>query len=203
MNSLYLKFSSVFFCFILSLCLLKKSYDIKDGYILLGAMGFTLISDFFILILNKNEIGVFCFIIVQLFYIYRYSGYKYYNYISAFVFLEIIISLFINLRLLYVLSVIYASCFLFSLISAVNVFKGNLFPSPAKHFIMIGMVLFCLCDINVAILNLNIPYSLNNHHTIEIIIWLFYFPSQLLLAISSADFVLLETDIKKRKRSII
>ena len=76
---------------------------------------------------------------------------------------------------------IYALLFIANIAVSSRFFKKN------KALVLTGLILFALCDINVLIFNLpqfgvdiNFPWAFT-------LIWVFYLPAQLLLAVSAVD----------------
>jgi hypothetical protein len=92
----------------------------------------------------------------------------------------------IAFNFLYIITIFYATCISTSTFNAI--LSKNKYPYPNNLFIIFGMLLFVLCDLNVALYN--IPFS-SNIPNINLItnlfgnlIWIFYLPSQLLLSLS-------------------
>ena len=185
-----------FFSFLLNLLIEKIEKDhvkeIRYDMIIVGcALIFTFLSDTFLLYLDKYyEIGVSSFIVVQVLYFIRMAyGLKFSNkrlYTSIFIrvglsFLAIIgLVIADSFSFLYSITGIYfiniVMNFIDSLISTINL-RGD------KRFITsliftIGLILFIGCDIFVGISNLS-PYGSE-------IIWIFYLPSQILIALSAS-----------------
>ena len=174
----YVKFGFIVLCFVISLYY-KKPF----------AALFTAIADYFLVVLVMNEIGVTVFILAHLCYIARFSGTKKFLpfcalfIMPAFAAVWALVGQFV--AYLVFVSAIYAQCFLFSLFCALAGFFRKQFPYPNGVFIAVGMILFVFCDICVLIFNVasgsasNIAFNL---------IWFFYAPSQLLLALSAKNF---------------
>ncbi len=80
----------------------------------------------------------------------------------------------------------YAICLLTSLTKAIKAYKYEIYPNPNGQMIALGMILFLLCDINVALYNiLGYIGKVNVFYNISFVsMWLFYLPSQVLLALS-------------------
>lgn len=179
------KFISILLCFIIAILDGISKGITRDISLLQGGLFLTLIADYIFLIYNKGfPIAIGLFIVVQILYIIRYSRGKT---LPKFIFLIIsfliisTIHLYINLFIREVdiiipMAVFYGICLLLSLRESIIAYKNNVYPSPNRELILIGMILFLLCDINVGLYNiLKGPF---------IFIWLFYLPSQLLLALS-------------------
>ncbi|KOA19701.1 YhhN-like protein [Clostridium homopropionicum DSM 5847] len=184
--SITLKYSSIIVFFILSLSIGENGISKKDTLLLQLALFFTLCADTCLLILNNFFIGVSFFCIVQFLYILRHS--KSLNISKVLISLCLIIflpictiklfPLYIDIRLL-TISTIYLILLVNSLLVAVNF----------NQIVALAMTLFFFCDINVGISHIlsiypvylwNIPLSFLT----SFLVWIFYFPSQLLLALS-------------------
>jgi hypothetical protein len=96
----------------------------------------------------------------------------------------------INIKALYIIGIFYAACIYTATFSAIK--STGEYPHPNKLLILFGMFLFVLCDINVAVYNISTQLpKLNLKVLINIsssIIWLFYLPSQLFLALSGFNY---------------
>jgi len=101
---------------------------------------------------------------------------------SLFIVYFVVDKLIFKLDFIWGMGLFYGICLLNSVIKAAKAYRDRLFPKPNGHMILIGMVLFLLCDINVAlynILNEGLFYNISS-----ISMWLFYLPSQVLLSLS-------------------
>jgi len=152
---------------------------------------FTAIADYYLVIRLLNEIGVTIFIFAHLCYAVRFTGKKCIllfclpftlpSFAAALVWGQ-----YFGFHLVFA-ATFYAQCFLLSLTCALVSFFRKRFPHPSGILIITGMMLFVLCDICVLIFQTahytaaNIAFNL---------IWLFYAPSQLLLALSTRKFTL-------------
>lgn len=196
----FLKYISIVFCFIVSLLTGKDGLSRKDTSLLQAGLFVTLLADLFLLILNYYVVGIILFSIVQIIYFVRYKSYNSYRVNLdltkfIFIFLFIIFTWFtidikwINIDFLYAIAVFYSICFLFSITEAIKSFRNNKYPYCNRYVILLGMALFVLCDISVAISNLAGRFNLSVYFSV--LIWLFYLPSQVLLAISGYKEVVL------------
>lgn len=190
--SIHLKYGTVFIFFLTSL-FIKNQSNLQDIILLRIALFFTLCADTCLLIINHYSLGIVFFIIVQTIYIVRHS----------------IISK-INIKLLLIpVSIIFVSPVFISIVSntlqkidamliqlgiiyGTVLITGLLIAQKCHNIISYAMILFFLCDINVAlsyvlyfypIYVLNIPMD----YITNFLIWTFYFPSQLLLTLSGMD----------------
>lgn len=143
----------------------------KEPLIVL-ALFLTLICDFFLLFTNKYIVGAAIFSLVHIVYIFLNSQKKGIAVIIPFAALPFIYLF--NKTPIPSVYFFYAACFLTDIVIA---FKNSLKIRP---LFCAGLVLFALCDICVAV------YNLLGIQTAFLLIWIFYTPSQLLIARSSA-----------------
>lgn len=182
--SICLKYSTILLCFVLSLFIGNDCINKRDLLLMQSARFFTLLADLFLVLSGKLFLGVFFFILVQYSYLFRCLTKK------SLILISIIISLFLipifivfSYRLsnlsLFIIALYYGILLLTNLIIASKKYKYH-------RIIFWGMLLFCLCDINVALYNLSSNFNFTNINFIPFgfLIWLFYFPSQLLLTLS-------------------
>ena len=184
----YLKFSLVVICFLYVLLYFLHQF-LKDGcrdrLFLMCALLFTVLADIFLLVLNAHyEAGISIFIIAQLIHFLRASRQlkdrKTYLYIS------------IGLRILLCVGV---PLLLFPLgqVSSTNILSMVYFPLLGMNlvdslfvvikidrqkgiYLSVGFFLFLCCDISVGLSNLGV--------SLWWLIWIFYGPSQMLIALS-------------------
>lgn len=161
-------------------------------------------ADLFLTVFNYYTSGVALFCVVQILYSIRYEALKISETSLKFIiiflslmFVYLIINLFIiKIDILFAVALFYAICLIISVRKAIRVCKNNLYPYPNKYMIAYGMILFILCDINVALYNVTevtgISWTFIDivHNISGLSIWLFYVPSQLLLALSGYNFSL-------------
>ena len=196
------KYIPILLCFILSLIIYEDSLNFKDTILLQLGLLFTSLADLFFLLLDLCTLGVATFCIVQIIYCIRYLPKKAYSTIISFATFiaitaigSIVLSIFSKtIIILFMLAFIYGVCLITRLIRAIKACKEKVFPNPNRYMIVAGMILFTLCDINVCLNYLaSSPdlhcFFLNQYQaTCSFLIWLFYLPSQLLLALSGYDF---------------
>ncbi len=84
----------------------------------------------------------------------------------------------------------YGICLLTSFRRAFKAYKYKIYPEPNRQMILIGMTLFLLCDINVGLYNiLGYMGKVDVFYNISFVsMWLFYLPSQILLALSGYNY---------------
>ncbi|MCF6461313.1 lysoplasmalogenase family protein [Clostridium sp. Cult3] len=190
-----LKFLSMIIVFIISLFTRKDALSYKDLHLLQVGLFITLIADLFLLILDSHYIlGIFLFSIVQIIYSFRYElrnlKLAIRNFIVIFLSLSIVYfivnKLVIELDFIWIMGIFYAFCLLNSVAKAFKAYRYKIYPKPNRHMVLIGMILFLLCDISVAMYNIfseGLLYSISS-----IAMWLFYLPSQVLLALSGYNY---------------
>jgi len=162
----------------------------RDVYLLRAGLVLTLAADFCMLIIYNDVLGLLFFISVQTIYLHRYVSqrqglFSRLGYIAVPVCLGVFALLtFTPLELEIRLGIIYA-CVLSAGTLAAFICRKS-YPYPNRVFIPLGMLLFMLCDINVAI------FALFSNHVAGsfawYLIWVFYLPSQVLLSLSGARF---------------
>jgi len=192
--SIAAKYFSILLCFIMTIMIGRNGHDIVDTRLLQSAFFFTACADYCLLLSNKFMVGVLIFCIVQIIYIFRYtrdlkSRSKIFLAVLIIYILLSIIALSalntqsLDLRLS-LICLFYGCLIITSLITAVRTLKTNYFPLCSSVMICIGMILFLLCDINVALFNI---FQENGSYTARIcglLIWVFYLPAQVMLALS-------------------
>lgn len=181
-------------CFLFSLVyfIIKRN---SNTLIFAIAFLFTILADTNLLILDDNyELGILTFIIVQFayfWYILKNMDTKdNYSYLIAIRLITIVIGVIASLivqtdKLLVCLVIIYISNLVINLIISIIPRKRNLLFS-------LGLFLFLLCDICVGCYNIGDIIDISNTSLFYKIAnlpfniaWLFYHPSQVLLAISN------------------
>lgn len=168
----------------------------KDGMIIILGLGGTLAADWCILLNNYHTLGVSIFILVQIGYLYRLSRFiKIHHYSKGILFIGSLVALRmagVRLDFLLVLSMCY------EILILENGFRGLYYLLTPKgsngriqeKLFSLGLFLFLLCDINVAVFNMNRYLSLNSpafqmlYHFASVGMWLFYLPSQVLISYS-------------------
>lgn len=182
-----IKYICIILCFIISLLIGDDCLSRRDRHLLRLGLFFTVIADLFLLVYSYHTLGVSIFCIAQTFHSIRYDNEKAYtiikkNLLILFVIITIYLivnSFIIDIEFLFTVAFFYAILLVVNVIKAIRACRYNLFPSPNKYMIAWGMVLFLLCDINVALFNI-----IENNSIPFILIWFFYLPSQVLLALS-------------------
>ena len=181
--SRYLKYASVVFCFLLAGSFHFSSANKKDSKYVVIALFFTLIADVFLLFTTQRLTGVLVFCFVQLVYLKRYDN-RFFLTGLGLVSVSNLVYIFSGFSALHVAAGLYA-------VLIVLCFSATFFGVAARAFsafrlrcVRSAMVLFILCDVHVALYNYigsTSPY----YRVVTVAMWLFYLPSQLLLALSA------------------
>lgn len=190
-NTSFIKYIGILLCLFLAFLIGNDGYNKKDTTLLQFALILTALADLCLVILNRTIPGVFFFCLVQITYIIRCSGGKlHFKNIYTMVIL-VILSVFtskafihnIDSRLLFIAS-IYAVLLPYSVYTAYNTLKRNIYPKDNCYLVSIAMTLFLLCDINIGM-----SHTFLNYNEIStLLIWTFYLPSQVLLALIGYNF---------------
>lgn len=204
-----IKFAVVALCFLYVL-LIKNKNSGKEHFYLLSALAFTVISDILILLTDYYFYGVLTFILAQQLYGMRITAL--YNREKAYpislsgdiplriiyqVFFSFLVSVLlwllgVNIDALLVVSVLYFICICTNVVRSLKLFIQYRSKRDIRYFAY-GMVLFLLCDINVGLFNLSsfLPIG-GEYETIynvsSILMWTFYAPSQVLIALSGDNY---------------
>ncbi|MDR3091066.1 MAG: lysoplasmalogenase family protein [Clostridiales bacterium] len=188
-----IKFALVACAFVTGLCLsrVKKS---RDGRLLNLAMFFTLIADYFMVLRGENLPGLAFFNAAQFTYFIRYNpGGKG----AALRLLGVLVCL--NLfrqtkapffipgvlavkSLEAALVASYAAGLIANVCDAWRNFRKG--GGKEAFLAFLGMFLFFLCDLNVALMNIYSGYPVSR--VFDALIWVFYIPSQFVLAVSGS-----------------
>jgi len=179
-----LKFVFVAVCFAIAAVSFFFCRNKKDWLWLTLGLLFTVAADYFLVIHNRHLPGVAVFSFVHMCYILRVlqpKARKLALFIVPFLAGAIFIA-FMNEALL-VLAGIYAGLF------ALNIAINIKFCKINKPLVLTGLVLFMLCDINVMLFNLPRELGVSIYFPWAFtLIWVFYLPSQLLLAVSAVAY---------------
>ncbi|MBC8059566.1 MAG: hypothetical protein H7Y18_02765 [Clostridiaceae bacterium] len=181
----------------MSLLIGKANLGLQDLNLLKLGLFLTCLADLCLILFNCLPHGIALFCLVQITYSLRYKGTHTILMLKGFalaftcifsIYLIICFTL-INLDILFVFGLFYAICLITSVISALK----SKYQKPNKYMVTFGMMLFLLCDINVALRNVTSLISLPDSFTTityqlsSSLIFVFYLPSQLLLALSGTD----------------
>ena len=183
-----IKFLIIAAIFMVSLMAWRNPLSKYDARLLSAALAATVVADFFMLIIYNYEAGLLAFIIVQILYNKRYGGLKPLYSTALAAFFCMLAYFTFSASLLVSLALAYAVLFSFSLTAAVRCFISGIYPRPNSSLILIGMFGYAICDIFVALLNSGTIYAAQHEHIIVTLIWLFYIPGKLMIALSGFKF---------------
>ena len=150
---------------------------------------FTLVADFFLLILNKYYyIGVSAFIVVQLLYFNIQNKEHKHLWKDLSIILRTVIFITVSLVLLNsqysdmlnVFAAFYFINLVFNFIDALVLHKQK----KESILLPLGFALFILCDICVGLYNF-LPQGASLYNLVSFGMWFFYLPSQVLLSLST------------------
>ena len=194
-----IKFLSMILVLFICLIIGKNSISRRDAFLLKLGISITLIADILLLLLNIHYIwGIGLFCIVQILYFIRYSGSDpkiiIRNFSIIFItlfFIYTIVNLYIvKIDSLVLIAFYYAICLLSSTYRALSLYKNQKYSQVNIKMISVGMILFLLCDINVALYNIIGLVAISSKYInllknlSYVSMWLFYLPSQVLLSLS-------------------
>ncbi|MCL2754076.1 MAG: lysoplasmalogenase family protein [Defluviitaleaceae bacterium] len=185
-----IKLTVVVICFIIAFMGKKSAINRKDHFLLVLALLATVAADYFLLIPRNYVIGVAVFCFAHIFYVLRFGGAKSWRLLPLALPLPVIL-LFLNHDILIVVASAYLSLFMLSYSTMIHAVRHKKYPPINNILIFAGMTLFVLCDISVVIFNAGMHGFYNNlaiETFAEHIIWLFYAPAQICLAISAREF---------------
>lgn len=188
-DSTAIKYFGIVLCFLYSLTNIGEG---KNSLFLCLALLFTLVADWFLLVKNNNYVfGVCSFIVAQIIYCVRLidDNVKIKRIIAIRIPLIIVLLIalyfFKLLDTLTFLVVIYFVDLLCNTIDGYSLFG----KSVENKLFAIGMTLFVLCDISVGLNNLSSYVDISSIRGLVKIanfaMWVFYLPSQTLIALSS------------------
>lgn len=186
-----IKYIGIALCFLITLISNGNEINKRDINLLQIGMVFTLIADFFLVILDYHIAGVVMFSIVQMIYITRYtegnSNHIIKRLVGVFIFISIIYLLvnryIMKFEYLIAMGLFYSICILISILKSIKAGKTMMYPNLNKNMIIWGMVLFALCDLNVALARIEQIHNISSN-----LIWVFYLPSQVLLSLSGYQY---------------
>ena len=157
-----------------------------DKYLLLAFL-FTVAADACLLLLYQNTAGVGVFVFAQLCYVRRAcSGWRRLWYLPALLIAPLVLFVW-RQPLLLCLSALYAQMLLCAVGSTIWAWQRGRFSTWRGQLAALGMILFLGCDICVALYNLSEAsvHMPTVSQTAGSLIWFFYAPSQILLAMSA------------------
>lgn len=184
-----IKYVSIILCFLYVILGKKKE---RSVYIIAGLF-FTVVSDYFLLLTDFFAVGMLSFSVVQTIYcIYCSKNMKQYllkEGIQLCIIGSILLGIFIGFSMEFDIVLMLSIYYFVHLVS--NVFYSWIRSKESKErkLFAIGMTLFLLCDINVAIFNAGNYLSFSSSQAYQTIyavasvaMWFYYLPSQVLIA---------------------
>lgn len=184
-----IKLISIVLCFAFAIFQFYLKHT-RIAFLQVCILGFTLISDYFLLLTNAYSVGIVTFIMVQLGYSGALKLAKNQAKNQALTRTEYLISgalIVISMILLKFdvtvgLSLLYAVLFVRNLFVAHKARK----LSQYNRWLFIGLLLYAICDIQVAMFNLEV---IKTHFTwlysvVAVGMWVFYLPGQVILTLS-------------------
>ena len=178
----FLSTSIKYFGIALNLFFVHQFYK-KDPLLAL-ALAFTLLADTILIWLNAKPLGVYAFVFAQFFHTARLAKTtpKFFQHYLIGAFIVFSFATFAGLQPIYAIALIYGATLLTNLLLSVKWYRSS--PKiPAAACAALGFLLFLFCDILVAseFMLSAIPTRLG----LSFFVWLFYYPSQVLISNSS------------------
>jgi len=189
MENNIVKFTIIVICFIMA-ATNRDGLNKRDRRLLTAAMAATLAADFFLVLIFAYLPGLVFFCAVQMVYAVRCSGKRILLFMPAVLVIPVVFFAYAD-DILITLAITYAQLFIISYACMIKALWRGRFPKPNSVLIFVGMTLFVLCDVNVALWNLGHMGFITNHQVINFAsgaMWLFYAPSQVCLALSGIKF---------------
>ena len=199
-SALY-KYAGILLCLV---CASVRAVTLKNtaSRLIAAALCFTCISDYFLLFTDSYLPGVLCFCVTQTLYLFvllqdRPLKTKLLHIVPGLVLsaaLLIITGLMQRPDLLITAGAFYAYSFIRNIALALCLcIKKKPVPGLKPSMFAVGLVIFALCDINVLLYNLPLLFDIHSHLLISLfdvigtLMWVFYLPSQVLLALSAKN----------------
>jgi hypothetical protein len=152
------------------------------------ALALTLVADLFLLVLGKYyEVGVAVFIMAQSTYFAHLCVMRGKAKLSIILRLSVIVALELIIAVAGIFSVLNALCAAYFTMLCFNLIDSALLINKESRAVLltVGFALFILCDVCVGLNNLLPPLSALAP-LVSYGMWLFYFPSQTLLAMTAS-----------------
>jgi len=157
--------------------------DKRDQMILIVAMGFTLMADIFMILLDMNALGVLTFCVVQVAHNYRFTNKGRALTQVALGSITFLVAFLLGVEVLYALGAAYSVFIFFSLTGSFMAYRK--YRSPNNIMIIAGMILFMFCDMFVLIYYTQRGLPAETRDLMFRAIWICYLPSQALLSSSA------------------
>jgi hypothetical protein len=185
-SSVNLKYSGIIACFLFA-CAFSALGGGKNALIPV-ALALTLAADLFLLVLGKYyEVGVAVFIIAQSAYFAHLCVMRGKAKLSIILRLSVMVALEVIIALAGIFSILNALCAAYFTMIFFNLIDSALCINKESRAVLltVGFALFILCDVCVGLNNLLPPFSALAS-LVSYGMWLFYFPSQTLIAMTAS-----------------
>jgi hypothetical protein len=186
----YLKFAWIVICFFIALISRLRCAGKRDWAFLTAGLGFTVVADYFLILFNRQTVGIFVFAFAHAAYILRTKSIRYIWLLFA---PAVIIAGISGDNLWLAVTVVYFSLFIINIIAHLRFYKKDTrLPKVNRALALAGVLLFAACDVNVVLYNLHyyIPAALPLREAAYVLLWVFYLPAQFVLAVSALDYAL-------------
>ena len=182
-----LKYFGILMCFLISVKIYLKNGSTRAAKLQMIVLAFTVVADFFLLFTSLYVLGMLIFFGAHLTAIYRYyrpllkTGIAIILLGATIWIVSIILSK--PLDLLLCASIVYLTLIL---LVTVTTFLAK--QKPINNILSrLGMILFILCDINVALFN-TVSHQSVIYAVSSMLMWAFYIPAQTMLSLSAYDY---------------
>lgn len=172
------------------LCLFYVIRVFPHDYLLLLAMLSTCLADIILAENNTNPAGIVVFIITQLLHLYRLDGKRLQKFIFSYAALVVII-LILDIIFNFV-PILFIACTFYTILLVTNIIVSVKWyhrepKNPRSLFAASGFILFACCDFCTSISYLSLVSILPKlfYSPANFFVWLFYYPSQVLISNSS------------------
>lgn len=189
-DPVYIKYAGIVLCLVVSAVMIWFYRD-RDAIVLTCAFFFTVVSDLFLLILDDLlEVGVCTFIIVQSIYLYRlYADRLKKIWITLTVRAAVFIIVIGLLAGLSHVNLLIAEVSIYIVMLVANCVDAFLLSRRGIKNILFGagLVLLLCCDICIGLYQgsmIGVDLPAKTADTIQSLIWIFYMPSQVLIALT-------------------
>lgn len=186
--------------------LLYACQKFRKDHLLQIALFFTLLADTILVLDQVSPVGVFTFAIAQFFHILRLAktSPKFFSIVLASIFSVFCFASINKIPPIFILGFIYGLFLTTNLILSYKLSQTK--PKPIKTyatFAFYGFILFACCDACVAISYLSRIHFLPSffYDPANYLAWIFYYPSQLLIANSSL--ISVKTKIDTNSKSML
>lgn len=168
--------------------------------VLLLSFFVVLFSDYFLLFTHHAVAGVILFALIQVLYFIYHSGIKkipaffIFTIVTALPLMAVIIGFFRLRGLLPIAAAIYMAMLLVNVFFAIRIAAVQ--KTVGSVLFAVGLILYCLCDLNVGLINAAAFFSGSTPHGLDILaaslcrricgffVWMFYLPAQAMMALS-------------------